>query len=252
MLLILSSKREGILAPNFKSFLYLLVFLFSFSSNAFGEITPYQIENKIKEQLTERVKLDYINIPISKIDISFLDKLEFLPPKITNFKITIKSNDKYVGNISIPVTFYDSNNNILDKIFIQTKISVYSTVFKTKKVIDKGKVLKLQDIFPSQISIRSKPNNLIFNINNIIGKETKFTIGKETTLVKSMISAIPDIRRNDKITIIYNNNNLELKLKGLALNNGSVGEKIKVKSFFRNKIFEGEIIDSKYVAVNLN
>jgi flagella basal body P-ring formation protein FlgA len=217
-------------------------------------IKPKNIETKVHKLIYEKVSKDLAHIKSIKfkIDIKNRKALDFIPANARSFKLDINPDAKYLGHSVLPILFYDSLNKLITKSSVNIQVQAITSLFIANRSIPKGTTITEADILIKKLDLYAKPYKVLLNLSSALGKEARWTIAKDTILTQTMITDTPDIRKLSEVALLYKKENLELKIKAIALDNGIIGDTIRVRCLYKNKIFKGEVIDSQHVKVNIN
>ncbi|MFC1771328.1 flagellar basal body P-ring formation chaperone FlgA [Candidatus Margulisiibacteriota bacterium] len=255
--MIISLKKvRGLVDRIINSFKLFIIFLFvvSFSAVNYAEVTSLEINKEIKTKIAEKIKADFSSLPDKNIKILIKNptSLSSIPDLAESFKIGINPDANYLGHTVLPILFYGKDNKFLVKNFINIQVQVFTPLIKSAKTIKKDRIVNQEDVIVEVNDFYLKPPNTYCKLEDVLGKQAKFLIGKGTFITDSMIIPKLDILKLNKVTGLYIKDNLQLKIKVIALDGGRAGDTIRVKSLFKNNILEGEVIDSKYVKININ
>ena len=83
------------------------------------------------------------------------------------------------------------------------------------------------------------------------GLQTRRSLAVGSILTGNHIEAIPIVRRGDEVQLIARTSRLSVSALGLAMQNGGVGERIRVKNSDSGKILYGQILDSYTIQIGL-
>ena len=83
----------------------------------------------------------------------------------------------------------------------------------------------------------------------LIGQICKQNIGPNNPLNPHNIEAAKLINKGEHVSIVASDSNLTVSMDGIALEEGSLGETIKVRNLSSKKIIEAQITDPKKVNV---
>ena len=109
-------------------------------------------------------------------------------------------------------------------------------------------VLTKDDLVQVSKEFLGYPGKRVYNFDDVIGMESILTIAKDTVLWMKMLRPVPDVHYGDKVFIIVKNGVLEIKIKGELLDDGRIGDVVRVRSGFKSgKIIEGTVIDRQHV-----
>lgn len=225
--------------------LFLLIWVNSCSAFTKEEIISTLRQN-IKDKLSGIKECSIVDLNVTVKNSEILNKINNNNAK--KFFCVIKT-EKLWGFLIVPINFYNEQDKLVDKLRLLVEVKAFANLVSAKRNLKAREIVKEEDLQVSCDEINDKPNNIITNINEAIGRETKYDITKGNFLLKSMIQEVPLIRKGDKISIIFLNNGIKLELEGTALEDGYYSKTIQIKRKDVFKIFKGEVIGSKKVLV---
>lgn len=183
--------------------------------------TDYVLENSPFEQ--DEIVIENINTPIS---------LAFPKGKL-DWEITEKQNNNFSGNISVNVEFY-LEGEPQRKIVLSGRVGIIKEVIKATRNINKGELISSKDI--TIVSEKGKSNkNAISGIEDVIGKRATRRIQVDQTIQNGMVMAPPAIEKGAQVMIRAENDKLVITASGKALEEGSVGDQIRVMNITSGK-----------------
>jgi flagella basal body P-ring formation protein FlgA len=183
--------------------------------------TDYVLQNSPFDQ--DEIVIERINTPLS---------LAF-PKGRLDWEITEKQNNNLSGNISINVDFF-LEGEPQRKVVLSGKVSVIKEVIKATRNINKGELISSKDI--TIVSEKGKSNkSSISSIEDVIGKRATRRIQADQTLQNGMVMAPPAIEKGAQVMIRAENEKLVITASGKALEEGSVGDQIRVMNIASGK-----------------
>ena len=126
--------------------------------------------------------------------------------------------------------------------------------FKDVDIID---VVKIPKSFEKNISgdfnrleckSKGKSSLYLYITCDLFSEEGKL-VGQLPITFRIKETTAETVQKNQKISIVYLNKNIKIKLLGVALENGKEGDYIKVKNISTGKELIGKIISSEEVLV---
>ncbi|MCP4049188.1 MAG: flagellar basal body P-ring formation protein FlgA [bacterium] len=230
----------------------IIIIIFISSGLAAAKPDKSAIADYIKKQVIRQVLDKNSQFSSSDIKISIQNKeiLKYVPENTVTCKLDIRPKANLLGKTVLPLLFYSQKNNLLKKTSVIINTNAYTNFARTTKTIKRGTVLSREHIVFKYEPFYGKPVNCLLKTEDIIGKEAFSTIPKNALITEWLIRDIPDIRSNDKITIVLNKNNLELRVGGIALENGYIGDNIRIRTTLKErKLLEGTIIAPQCVKI---
>ena len=204
-----------------------------------------EIIRLVKEELSQKeanvdlryesdFRAKYIQENIETLrDISLLK----LNPKNHTFKVKVTLNKKDQGKSS-----YEINGRYAS--FLEIPIS--------KRVIRHGDIVKSEDITKIRTKTSNISSNIILSEEQLVGMEAKNVISSGRYFKRSDIRKSPVIFAKNIVTMKYISGHLSVKTTGIALEEGSVGDTIKVKNEKSGNEIYAKIIEKDVVAVTSN
>jgi flagella basal body P-ring formation protein FlgA len=207
----------------------------------------------VKESVANKMLQDFPFLSSKDIKISIDDSYQkTIPATACSFRLHFSSNAKFLGKTVLPIKYFDAQNNYLARNYLTFMANAFTNFVYTTATLKKGQRIQASDLTLKYQTILGKPSQCLKKLSAALGQQTRHNIAASSYLTTWMIEEVPDIRKGDKIAIVIKKRHLQLKVKGQALENGTCGQTIKIKSLMNNKkILEGEIIDSKNVQVTL-
>ncbi|VAW53078.1 hypothetical protein MNBD_GAMMA06-1943 [hydrothermal vent metagenome] len=178
-------------------------------------------------KLDPRLKLKKCNTKLR----SFLPKGSRAMGKAT---VGIKCTGKKTWSLHVPVS-----------------ISVYGKVLVASRQLQKGSVITASDVKLTKNNLANLSYGYFEELNNGIGMKLKRHISAGTILTPAMLKKPRIITRGQKVTIMAQSGNMLVRMKGKALGNGAIGDRIKVMNIKSRKKLEGIITLAGEVKIDI-
>ena len=200
----------------------------------------FSYEQKLKNYLDKKFSSYYPTMTIKSIEIKANNTIPkgYKLKKVYFPKNSIKREN---GNFSAIFSDGESNKRIYFKYFIDASVQVLLA-----NIDIRAKTPLSMDFF-TQIPLKfdnfyDKP------VTDVYKLEAKTLIVRGKILTSRMVRKIPDIHRNDEITAEARDGSIVLDFPVRALEDGRVGEVIKVKRG-NKKILKAKVISSNKVLI---
>jgi len=217
-------------------------FVFGFTPN----FTEY-----ITQEVTQKVISDFpfLTTADTQVVIKNVKLLEKYPFQTATYQIQFNSDGAFLGSGVVRIHFYDRNQRFLDSktVLIQVKAKTHYII--TTRLLKSHEIIKEDDLVSVYNEIYGKPKTVIRDKKNAIGKEAVAILPKGTLLTEHNIRLVPIVKVGSKVCIWYDKNNIIIKLDGVALQDGVIGDTIKVKNLSFSKELEGEVVDSANIKI---
>ena len=216
------------------------IVLLSFITAHLFAISSDALEKKLKYYLEKKFTSYYSSMTIKKINISPNQKI---PEDCEIVRVYLPNNSikRESGSFSAIIKTTKRQRRIYFKYNIDAKVSVL------KATTDIKRHSPLSSALFEQVTIKFS-NFYDKPILKLFGLEAKNHIPQGKILIKRLIRGIPLIHKKDKMTAIINSGGIELNFPVTALEDGSIGEHIRVRRD-TNKIFQAIIISQSQVQI---
>jgi len=230
-----------------------LFFIFLVWCTTLVGVTSDEVLSSIQERFENQLRAHWPGIVTENITVKILNYLDIedsISSDVYYTQLDLPEQIDVIGRTVRPLELYSKDNELLDKIPVVVSAKARNRYYKASKRIYKGDIIRESDIRSEVMDMHGKPKRSVFNRDDIVGQQADSVISKGTVITSWMVRPIPTILEGDKITVFLVGENLELKIKGIALDDGYLGESIRVKSdVHKKKTLKGEIIDSSTVKV---
>jgi flagella basal body P-ring formation protein FlgA len=187
---------------------------------------------------------------------SIYEYYSYIPVPIT-FSINIDT--VKLENVEIPSKYNQGYNelNIIGKNNLPIKkipfyLDVYVQVPTAINNINKGEIFNKQHIGKDWKNINHINNSILFDAEELIGKESIFFKKKGSIFLKNDIREPFAITKQDICTITARVGSVIVTMPCIALKNGAIGSTIKVLNTRTNKTIDAVVINSRNVEVKIN
>jgi flagellar basal body P-ring formation protein FlgA len=113
----------------------------------------------------------------------------------------------------------------------------------------KGAVLTANDVQLAKINGTSVGRDSVENVGDIVGRSLIKDIGQGEMFKASAVVVPPVIAAGTRVTIVFRQNRLEVTASGIALENGGIGQDIKVRNDSSKKVVVGKVVEAGLVMV---
>lgn len=214
--------------------------------NKLIRISKDKVEEAIREYIYKNMPWQKEQIAITQID---LKKDIFLPTGKIDQKISMKENSSFIGVVPLYLEF-KVNGKVSKRKIIKANIKVLMPVVLTRASLKRNQIISENDVYIEKKWISKVSSGLYTSIDEVIGKKIKRNIKTGQPLLRSQLEIPADIERGNKVTILAETKTLRITTLGIAGENGTKGQIIKVKNLGSNKIIYAEVISSNTVKVD--
>lgn len=222
------------------------VVLASFHASAFAIENPSTLSQRIHQSLSNR-------LPYAEVRIPNLEKLS-QSPEIRELK-TI-ADVRVIEDRSNGVAILDLVGDDGATVRIQTPYQAFVNAPVASRKILPNTRIKAEDFRIEKINVAVSPareyrGSMITDLASLENSETRQTILEAQFVVNSAIQRSPDVRKGEMIKLQMVSGDLSLTTAATVLENGSIGERVRVLTSRTKKEVVGKIKSDHTIEVNL-
>ena len=220
-----------------KKFLFSFLFLFLYHNTI---ILPYSyafdsdhldeaIANKIAKKFHHKNVLVRFTVDKDMKDSQSLALLDVYSVKNGKFTAKILLN----GNIKTLEGIYEEG--VLLPVLI--------------KKFNKDELIVKNDVYLKLFNKKVLKSNILQQEKNVLGKMAKKTLLPNIPLKENDLKISIVIKKGSLVNLSFLRDNLRIETTGIAMDNGGIGDVIKIKVSDTNKIINGVVKDNKNVSI---
>jgi len=191
------------------------------------------IDNYLKTKLTDYVSYEF--------------EIVRVPKSYKSFEIDYNESYKLNGDkLYLPVTVTKRNNEQTPS-NILLRVNLYKLGMLANKNIERNSELT-SNLFRYALIDVTKLRSDLANVNEMESMRNRLFIEKDSPITETMIEEKPAVYSGDVVWLNSIVGTVNIKMPGIARQEGSVGNIIRVKTD-DNKLFRVRVIDSKNVLV---
>ena len=116
--------------------------------------------------------------------------------------------------------------------------------------IERGQTISENDIYLEEKDVSSVPQRVVYDPKEVIGKKAKRNIPASMMLRNNLVEYPSAVKKGDLVTILAQSGALRISTKGEAVEDGILGEAIKVRNLRSKKIVGGTVVERGVVKVD--
>lgn len=239
---------------SFGAIVFLLFFVVGgifFSDVLFSQ--TISVQEELKSRYKEKIVTDYPEVVSRSVSVLFFNEQELrYPENGVSYRFSFPEGANLLGRTLLPLTFMDRYGDPVLEIKVAAEVTAKSYYLRTLKQLKRRSKLTEKMVERVLLDTYGKPLNSVFDFNEILGKEIKATIAKNTIITSGMVQYPQIIRKGDHVFILLKAKGMSLRLKGRSLDDGALNEMVRVQSSYKSRrILQGEVIDESTVRVSL-
>jgi flagella basal body P-ring formation protein FlgA len=136
-------------------------------------------------------------------------------------------------------------------IFVPVNITRYAEVVVSTRNLPRGQAISKSDIKIERRAISRLHGQYLTQASQVIGQLPKRGLEKGKIVPPRLLKRQHLVKRGQNVIILAENPLIQVRSKGVALTNGSKGERIRVRNSATKKIVEGTVSSEGYVKILL-
>jgi len=200
-----------------------------------GSNETLDISSVLQKKLSNYKRFEYKLVSHRKIDFT---KIKFDSDRETRLAS---------GYAYLPIKVRAFSNNYKNST-LTVKVKLYEDVAVANYKLKRSEKITTNDFRIEErevSSLRSKPIKTFKELRKL---RVKRSIKQDAILEDNMFEAIPDVKKGDRISAVYQKGIVKISFDVVARTEGVIGKTIKVKRT-DNKIFKAVVLDSKQVKI---
>ena len=205
--------------------------------------------DEISATVTRYVKQSFADLgTISDVQVTNLDPRLNLPACAAPLEAFPANDQRRLGNATIGVRCEGERPWTL---YVPVKITSEVTVLVSAKPLTRGTVLKESDLVPLPRDAAKLPHGYFVELDELVGLRLKRSLRAGEPTVPSTVSVPPMVERGQEVLLSASLGEIEVTMKGQALEDGVPGERIQVRNLSSRRVVEAEVIGRNRVRVPL-
>jgi len=134
---------------------------------------------------------------------------------------------------------------------VPVTISVYKKVLAATHTLQRGDILTESDLKLIKYDVSRLSYGYFEDIKIGVGMKVKRHIMVDKVLTPAMLKKPQVIKRGQKVSILAHSGRMQVRMIGKALNNGAIGDRIRVMNMKSRQKVEGVVTSSSEVEVDI-
>ncbi len=203
----------------------------------------YADELETQESLSQAVtaflkpKLEALNASRIDIDIGSIDPRLRLKKCAEPHELEQLGNKGLSGKVNIRVRCPTSSWGI----FVPVDIRIFEPVVVSRATLPRGSVISRQLLTLQEVESSSLNYSYFRDIDQVVGTETTRPIQANSVIFTNMVQAADAVRKGDEVIIKAQVGYLFVRIKGLAMQDGAIGEQIQVRNVQSGRIIRATV-----------
>jgi flagella basal body P-ring formation protein FlgA len=134
-------------------------------------------------------------------------------------------------------------------VYVPVDVVVTEAVLVSRKTLPRGHILTADDVVAENRNISRLVGGYIADPAELLGQRLKHQIMSGKIVTPSMLVADMVIKRGQTVTLLLQNNGLNISMSGKALMDGAINQRIRVENSVSRRIVEGLVRSPEHVEI---
>jgi flagellar basal body P-ring formation protein FlgA len=184
------------------------------------------------------------------IEVFPLKEAVILPsPQVTLEPLPLR-NDKLLGQVTLELVILCEGQPI-NRLKVSGQVRLKRLVVCAVRPLRPQNVIAPEDVQVIPREMTSFNNDFFYSPEQVVGHVLSKGVGPQEIITPRHLSQQPLIKRGDLVTVVFDQDGLEISTKGVAREQGYLGKTIRLLNPRSKKEFQGLVVDAKTVKVQL-
>lgn len=147
-----------------------------------------------------------------------------------------ETTEKFVATIQVK-----RGDTVLQELNVKGNATPIVKVPVLRRTAMPNTIINAEDLTEMTLPKRDLRNNVFYSANDLIGMSAKRTLAAGQMIGKNDVTPPVMVKRNELITVVYQNGPVRLSTKARALDNGSKGDLVTLENTTSRKPFQAKI-----------
>jgi len=134
---------------------------------------------------------------------------------------------------------------------ITADVRFFRRVLVASRMVRRGEPLAAELVERAERDVTMMKHGFYTDTAELVDLRTRRAVGLGDVLTPRHTEKIPVVRRGDEIALVAETPNLRISTTGVALQDGGMGERIRVRNQDSGKVVYGEVVDPQTIKVGL-
>ncbi len=165
----------------------------------------------------------------------------------TKLRVFTPPGQNTVGGTVVGVRCTDANNPW--SLYVQASVALNRPVLVARYPMSRGTVLSSSDVVLVDKDVARMTQGYLVDIDKVNGMVLKYSVTAGTVLRPSLLQPPMVIKRGDHVVLMAQGGGIQVKMEGMALTDGAVGDVIRVRNLSSHRVVQGTVVSAGVVQV---
>ena len=196
-----------------------------------------ELRNKVAQFLTDEYRnsqADKVEVKVGALDLRLRLALCDQP-----LAFNLQDATGNGGNVNVQVICRGSSRWT---ILAPAQATVFRPMAVAGRNLQRGELVSITDITMESLDMSQYRQGYSINIDDIVGKEVKYSINKGDAFRTSVLNAPLAIKRGDEVTMESGSGSIRVSSNGTAISDGRIGQQIRVKNNQSERVINARVV----------
>lgn len=172
------------------------------------------------------------------VKIGRLDPRLRLPECSIPLQASLESPAQPIGRVTVRVR---CDSNAPWTIFVPGHVNLYRDVAIAVRSMPRNSIVQASDVQMTERDVSSLRQGYILNLENVVGKKLTRPIQPSQIISTSSLKTAAAIDKGDAVVISARGNSMSVRMPGVALEEGAIGQQIRVRNTRSQRIVHARV-----------
>ena len=163
----------------------------------------------------------------------------------TKLRVFTPPGQNTVGDTVVGVGCTDVSNPW--SLYVQASVALIRPVLVARYPMSRGTALSSSDVALVNKDVARMTQGYLVDINKINGMLLKYSVTAGTVLRPALLRLPITIKRGDHVVLMAQGGGIQVKMAGIALTDGAVGDVIRVRNLSSHRVVQGTVVSAGVV-----
>jgi flagella basal body P-ring formation protein FlgA len=208
-------------------------------------LAPERIRSAVRQYITRHAPWDSEQMNIRKIHFN---RSVYIPSGRVGLQVTAPKHTDWLGAVGFSVGVM-VNGKKQTAVSVPVNIEVWSDVILTTKPLGRYQPIGRDDVQVKKMDLARVPSKAVVDIEQVVGSRANRRIAANCILRRDHVEIPPSVKRGDLVSVVAESARLKISIKGIAKEDGRIGDRIKVVNLRSKKGIYALVADDHTVRV---
>lgn len=134
-------------------------------------------------------------------------------------------------------------------LYVPVTVNIYENVVVTGKALPRNTLLERSQLKLAKRNLAKLPQGYFVDPERLVGMKLKRNLSAGLPLTPTMVKAQTAVKRGQRVILVSRSRGVSVRMQGKAMDNGAMGELVRVRNLSSKRIVEGTITKAGEVLI---